>query len=153
MEKNSLNNPAIVFEKEAGGVLYQVKDGRFFFLIIHRIKQDDWALPKGHVEGEETLKECALREIREETGWHGKIIAEIGKMEYVHTNQKENKIRNVKVTFFLVKATKEDKALIFDDEVDNSHWLEYNEKLLQKITYPAQKIILKKAFKYLKNNA
>jgi 8-oxo-dGTP diphosphatase len=37
-------------------------------LIIHRKRYDDWTLPKGKVDPGETLPECAVREVLEETG-------------------------------------------------------------------------------------
>ncbi|MFH1610871.1 MAG: NUDIX domain-containing protein [Patescibacteria group bacterium] len=150
MEKDKLKNKTIIKEKEAGGVLYKIKNGKVLFLIIHRIKQDDWSLPKGHVETGETLKECALREIKEETGWYGKIVSKLGVMNYTH--QDKNKIRNVFVTFFLVKPVKRDKSYMFIDEVNKCKWFEYNKKLLDIITYPSQKSLIHKAFKYIKEN-
>jgi 8-oxo-(d)GTP phosphatase len=37
-------------------------------LLIHRKRYDDWTLPKGKVDPGETLPECAVREVQEETG-------------------------------------------------------------------------------------
>ena len=37
-------------------------------LVIHRKRYDDWTLPKGKVDPGETLPECAVREVKEETG-------------------------------------------------------------------------------------
>ncbi len=37
-------------------------------LIIHRKRYDDWTLPKGKADPGESLPECAVREVREETG-------------------------------------------------------------------------------------
>jgi 8-oxo-dGTP pyrophosphatase MutT (NUDIX family)/phosphohistidine phosphatase SixA len=37
-------------------------------LIIHRKRYDDWTLPKGKLDPGETLPECAVREVKEETG-------------------------------------------------------------------------------------
>ncbi len=50
----------------AGGV---VKNGKGRLLMIHR--NGRWDLPKGHWEEGESIAECALREVEEETGVDG----------------------------------------------------------------------------------
>jgi len=42
----------------------------------------EWCLPKGHLEGEETPEEAAVREIAEETGITGEIRTRLGVIDY-----------------------------------------------------------------------
>ncbi len=41
-----------------------------------------WSLPKGHIEAGETAEQAALREVREETGIDGEILAELGTIDF-----------------------------------------------------------------------
>jgi len=41
-----------------------------------------WSLPKGHIEPGETREETAAREIAEETGIEGKVLAELGSIDF-----------------------------------------------------------------------
>ena len=41
-----------------------------------------WSMPKGHVEAGETHREAAVREVAEETGITGTIVAELGVIDY-----------------------------------------------------------------------
>ena len=41
-----------------------------------------WSLPKGHVEPGETALEAAVREVTEETGIEGQVIAELGTIDF-----------------------------------------------------------------------
>jgi ADP-ribose pyrophosphatase YjhB (NUDIX family) len=41
-----------------------------------------WSLPKGHIEVGETAEQAALREVREETGIAGEILAELGTIDF-----------------------------------------------------------------------
>ena len=49
---------------EAAGGLVRDKQGRLLF--IHRFGK--WDIPKGHIDKGESASECAIREVREETG-------------------------------------------------------------------------------------
>ncbi len=51
--------------KACGVLLVQGDPVQSFLLMRH---SDRWDLPKGHVDGDETDLECALREMEEETG-------------------------------------------------------------------------------------
>lgn len=64
--------------RAAGGVVIRETDGgRREVLLVHRPKYDDWTLPKGKAEGDETDEACALREVEEETGFRCRLGAEL----------------------------------------------------------------------------
>ena len=54
-------------EKSCGAVIFRQEDGGRYYLVL-KSTQGHWTLCKGHVEGDETERETAIREIREETG-------------------------------------------------------------------------------------
>jgi 8-oxo-dGTP pyrophosphatase MutT (NUDIX family) len=58
-------------------------NGRFLFVEEH--KQDKWVLnqPAGHLEDNETLREAAIRETLEETGWDVELTGVVGIYLYV----------------------------------------------------------------------
>lgn len=41
-----------------------------------------WSLPKGHIEQGETAEETAMREVAEETGISGRVLAALGSIDY-----------------------------------------------------------------------
>src|SRR5664279_4048744 len=60
----------------AGGVLFRGRaDGHISFASVHKAKLEEWCLPKGKCKEDETWRECALREVREETGSSPLIVS------------------------------------------------------------------------------
>lgn len=59
--------PRARIETSAGGVVFRRVGKGLQFLLI-RDPYENWGLPKGHLEGDETPLEAALREVAEETG-------------------------------------------------------------------------------------
>ena len=53
-------------EKSCGAVVFRRK--KELEVLVIRQNQGHWCFPKGHVEGDETERETAVREVREETG-------------------------------------------------------------------------------------
>jgi len=56
----------------AGGVLLDIKNKKVF--LIHKEKTNEWLLPKGHMEENETIEQTAEREVFEETGYKNKAV-------------------------------------------------------------------------------
>ncbi|WP_022873780.1 NUDIX hydrolase [Nesterenkonia alba] len=50
----------------AGAVCWRLHKGQLQVLVIHRPRYDDWSFPKGKLDEDETLPECAVREVAEE---------------------------------------------------------------------------------------
>lgn len=77
-----------VRETSAGGLVLSNIDEPFEqvkAVLIGRIDRRGrmmWSLPKGHIETGETAETTAIREIAEETGVNGTIVATLGKIDY-----------------------------------------------------------------------
>lgn len=59
----------------AGAVVWrQGPKGPLFLLVTARGRDDEWVLPKGHIDAGETAEQAARREVREETGLDIELI-------------------------------------------------------------------------------
>jgi 8-oxo-dGTP pyrophosphatase MutT (NUDIX family) len=74
-----------VEETSAGGLVVTERSGVAHVAVIARINRGgrlEWCLPKGHLEGEETPEQAAVREIAEETGIEGEVVRSLGAIDY-----------------------------------------------------------------------
>ncbi|MEV5028643.1 NUDIX hydrolase [Paenibacillus sp. LPE1-1-1.1] len=90
-------------EISAGGVVYRrTGEGKLQIQLI----QDRYgkvSLPKGKMEAGETIEQTALREIVEETGLEGVIIAPIDQIKYQYEHDAHG-IVDKEVHYYLVEA-------------------------------------------------
>lgn len=89
-------------EISAGGVVFRREGGRLQVQLI----QDRYgkiSLPKGKMEPGETVEETALREIAEETGLQGMIVAPIDQIKYKYNHESKGTI-DKEVHYYLVEA-------------------------------------------------
>ena len=73
----------------AGGCIF---NHRGEVLLVHRPRYDDWSFPKGKLDKGETLEECALREVFEETGFVCELGDFIGTVTYVDRKGREKEV-------------------------------------------------------------
>ena len=111
-----------VRQVSAGGVLLPPgPKGAEVLLAARRTRRGEvvWGLPKGLVEEGESFEEAAIREVREETGFEGAIVASLGNVSYwfVWEGTRINKT----VHFFLMEATGGDAAFR-DMEMEDVDW-------------------------------
>lgn len=62
----------MIKEKSCGAVVYKYEDG-VLKILVEKMKLGHFSIPKGHVEGDETEEQTALREIKEETNLDVKL--------------------------------------------------------------------------------
>ncbi|MGA9871997.1 MAG: NUDIX hydrolase [Rhodococcus sp. (in: high G+C Gram-positive bacteria)] len=77
-----------VRETSAGGLVVDGLDGPPSQRCAALIGRTDrrgrllWSLPKGHIEQGETAEQTAMREVAEETGIRGSVLASLGSIDY-----------------------------------------------------------------------
>jgi 8-oxo-dGTP pyrophosphatase MutT (NUDIX family) len=77
-----------VHETSAGGLVIDGLDGPKDTQVAALIGRVDrrgrmlWSLPKGHIELGETAEQTAIREVAEETGIQGTVLAALGSIDY-----------------------------------------------------------------------
>lgn len=130
-------------ERSYGAVVYKLADNKILYLIEHMVL-GHISLPKGHIEKGETEEECAIREIKEETGLD--VILDTSFRETISYSPVKDVIKDV--TFFTALINS-DKIFPQKEEVNGIEFLPYDEadKIL---TYQTDRDVLYKADKYLK---
>jgi 8-oxo-dGTP pyrophosphatase MutT (NUDIX family) len=134
--------------EESFGVipLRKTKEGWEVFLVCLK-SGSHWGFPKGHKEKEETAKETALRELKEETSLEVVSFIQDKPLIEEYFYEKEGKKSEKKVTFFLCLV--QGRAAVQKKEILEGEWVLLSEAEL-KITYPSSRKILKLVEKILK---
>jgi 8-oxo-dGTP diphosphatase len=109
--------------KAAGGLVCRSGPaGLVEVALVHRSRYDDWTLPKGKLDGGETLQEAGLREVEEETGLVCRLVRPVACTEY-----QDGKGRDKVVFYWVMQPV----AGHFQpsEEVDELRWLTVEESL------------------------
>ena len=137
----------LVLETSYGAVIYKYENNKTYFLLLN-MSYGHISLCKGHVEKDETPRETALREIKEETNLDVQLNTDFqAKITY---SPYPETIKNV--TFFLAEAN--DNQLTKDEhdsEVTSSYWTTFN-NAIKDITYDSDREVIKKAYRYMVAN-
>ncbi len=140
-----------VEERSAGGVVVDVVDGRALIAVIarrNRAGRIEWCLPKGHTEGQETLPETAAREVAEETGIEGRVLVELGTIDYWFAVG-ERRVHKV-VHHYLLEAVGGELTIDKDPdhEAIDAAWLPL-EEAHRHLTFPNERRIARVAWQRL----
>ncbi len=93
------------------------------------------ALPKGHVDGDETPEEAAQREVREEGGVDAELVDLLGDVRYRY--KRGGRLIDKHVRFFLfeyLSGSPEDH----DHEISEARWIALDEAATA-LTYPGER--------------
>ncbi len=111
-------------EFSAGGLVVRRFRGRPFLAVVKVKGGTVMALPKGHPDEGESVKEAAVREVREETGLETEALDKVGDVRYWYTLHGE---RVLKVVSFYLCRYLSGRIQDHDREVDGVEWVPLDE--------------------------
>jgi len=134
---NDWTGPAAV--EAAGGVVLRGGSEEPEVLVVHRVRYDDWSLPKGKLDPGEAHEVAAVREVEEETGVRAEVVAELSQVVYQVVDGWK------RVRWFVMEHLSGDPAdREADREVDDARWVDA-QQAPHLLTYPADVELLTEA--------
>lgn len=138
----------MIYEKSCGAVVFTRIDGKILYLMVLSL-QGTYGFPKGHVEGNETETETALREIREETGLHVRLMDGFKATDQYPISSKKETVKQV--VYFL--GTFENQTPVFPKEEIAGICLAAYDEAMALLQFESLKRILKEANDHLIHTA
>ncbi len=134
----------MVYEKSCGAVVFTRVNEEIKYVLVQQL-DGFYGFPKGHVEGEETERETALREIYEEVGLKPTIIDGFMTTDEHIIPKKKNVMKQI--TYFLAEY-KEQEIVVQKKELLNAIIVSY-EEAMNMFQFESSKRILKEANDFL----
>lgn len=139
-----------VDETSAGGLVVDHATGAA--AVIGRLDRRGrllWSLPKGHIEAGETAEEAAVREVEEETGIIGRVVAPLGTIDFWFVA--EDRRVHKTVHHFLLQAL---GGELCDDDVEVAEvaWVPLDE-LEERLAYADERRLIRRATELLEESA
>ena len=118
----------------AGGLVWRtISEGREL-IVIRRRRHEDWTLPKGKVKPGESWFQCAIREVREETGYVVEVESHAGWVCY--DTEDITKV----VRFWNMKPVGE-SHFESSEEVLSVHWLT-PEEAIKRLDHEGERLLV-----------
>jgi 8-oxo-dGTP pyrophosphatase MutT (NUDIX family) len=99
------------------------------------------ALPKGHLDGDETDAQAAAREVREEGGVEADLLEPLGEVRYHY--RRNGRLINKRVRFFLFRFRSGSPA-DHDQEIEDARWVPMAQAV-KELTYPGEREMVQSA--------
>lgn len=142
-------------ETSAGGLVVDLSGERPLGAVIARLNRAgrlEWCLPKGHLESGESPEQAAVREIAEETGIEGRVLAPLGVIEYWFSV--DGRRVHKRVHHYLLQATGGELSIDGDpdQEAVDAAWVPLDELSLR-LAFPNERRIAREARALLADSA
>lgn len=136
--ENDLQNSDKVYS--SGGVILDNQLGELKVLLCKNNSKNEYRLPKGMLEKNEMIRECAFREVLEETGYKTviKSFIDFSSWSYIY----DNKVWD-ETAFFYLMEIKDNIQIEHDNEFDEIVWFSIKDAV-NIMTYDIEREIIKK---------
>jgi len=131
-----------MIHQTAGGILFSQNLKEVY--LIYKTTRDEFLLPKGHVEDDESIMDTAKREIYEETGYKDFILLGVEPLVTNTFKMPDGDTKIVRFFIAIVMSDKRKQTKWMDEESLGGHWFNIDEAI-DRAKYDDIKLTIKKA--------
>jgi len=123
----------------AGSVVFKQTGNQTSYLVISSFNGSDRVLPKGHIEPNESPENAALRELSEEAGITGEIVAKLTEQHFKVLDE------IIYVQYFLIRKL----GTVEEKENRSIQWVD-EKNALEILSFEEARTVLRKAVEVVK---